>query len=93
MMRGNSVMCAPDRMLRPMASTSSCRAASAIISGVIEELRKRGLDDVVVWAGGIIPEADVPTLKEMGIRAIFGPGSPTSETVEFLRTLKTAVAQ
>ena len=47
----------------------------------------------MVWAGGIIPEADVSTLKEMGIRAIFGPGSPTSETVEFLRTLKTAVAQ
>jgi methylmalonyl-CoA mutase, C-terminal domain len=52
---------------------------------IIDELRKRGLHDVTVWAGGIIPAADAPKLREMGIRAIFGPGSPTSETVEFLR--------
>src|ERR1700716_111161 len=58
---------------------------------IIEELRKRGLDDVVVWAGGIIPETDVPKLRELGTRAGFGPGSPTSETVEFLRSLETAV--
>src|SRR6202022_638942 len=56
---------------------------------IIEELRKRGLDDVVVWAGGIIPESDVAKLREIGVRAIFGPGSPTSETVEFLRNLET----
>jgi methylmalonyl-CoA mutase C-terminal domain/subunit len=55
------------------------------------ELRKRGLDDVVVWAGGIIPEADVPKLREIGIHAIFGPVSPSSETIDFLRTLETAV--
>ena len=54
---------------------------------VLDELRKRGMDDVVVWAGGIIPETDVPKLKELGIRAIFGPGSPTWQTVEFLRGL------
>jgi methylmalonyl-CoA mutase, C-terminal domain len=60
---------------------------------ILEELRKRGLDDVVVWAGGIIPETDVPGLREMGIRAVFGPGSPTSETIEFLRNLKTAAAR
>src|ERR671933_247901 len=58
---------------------------------IMDELRKRGMDDVIVWAGGIIPEADVPSLKEIGIRAIFGPGSPTTETIEFLRNLKTAV--
>ena len=61
---------------------------------IMDELRKRGLDDVVVWAGGIIPEADVPRLKEIGIRAIFGPGSPTGDTIEFLRNLKqTAVGR
>ena len=54
---------------------------------IIDELHKRGLDDVVVWAGGIIPEADIPGLRELGIRAIFGPGSPTTETIEFLRSL------
>ena len=40
---------------------------------IMDELRKRGMDDVIVWAGGIIPQADVPSLKEIGIRAIFGP--------------------
>src|SRR5215467_2972628 len=54
---------------------------------IMDELRKRGLDDVVVWAGGIIPESDVPGLREMGIRAIFGPGSPTADTINFLRSL------
>jgi methylmalonyl-CoA mutase, C-terminal domain len=52
---------------------------------IMDELRKRGLDDVLVWAGGIIPEPDVPRLKEIGIQAVFGPGSPTTETIEFLR--------
>ena len=52
---------------------------------IMEELRKRGLDDVIVWAGGIIPEADMPRLRALGIQAVFGPGSPTSETIEFLR--------
>jgi methylmalonyl-CoA mutase, C-terminal domain len=54
---------------------------------ILDELRKRGLDDVAVWAGGIIPAADVQQLREMGIRAIFGPGSPTSETIQFLRQM------
>jgi methylmalonyl-CoA mutase C-terminal domain/subunit len=58
---------------------------------VIDELHKRGLDDVVLWAGGIIPEADIPSLKAMGIQAIFGPGSPTSQTIDFLRALPAAV--
>ena len=55
---------------------------------VFEELRKRGLDDLVVWAGGIIPPADIAVLKTMGVRAVFGPGSPTTETIEFLRGLQ-----
>jgi len=54
---------------------------------ILEELRKRGLEDAVVWAGGIIPEADMPALRDMGIRAIFGPGSPTSATIDFLRQI------
>ena len=54
---------------------------------IMDELRKRGLDEVVVWAGGIIPDVDVPRLRELGIQAIFGPGSPTTQTIEFLRSL------
>src|ERR1051326_7479079 len=56
---------------------------------ILDELRKRGLDDVAIWASGIIPATDVPRLREMGIRAVFGPGSPTAETIEFLRQLDT----
>lgn len=42
---------------------------------VVEELRSRGLDDVLVFGGGIIPDADVVALKEQGIAEIFQPGS------------------
>jgi methylmalonyl-CoA mutase C-terminal domain/subunit len=59
---------------------------------ILDELRKRGMQDVVVWAGGIIPQSDIDALRGMGIQAIFGPGSPTSATIEFLRSLPTAVA-
>jgi methylmalonyl-CoA mutase C-terminal domain/subunit len=52
---------------------------------IMAELKAREMDDVLVWAGGIIPEEDVATLNAMGVRAVFGPGSPTTETVEFLR--------
>ena len=52
---------------------------------IMEELRKRGLDDVLVWAGGIIPAEDVPACKAMGIAEVFGPGTSTRETIEFLR--------
>jgi methylmalonyl-CoA mutase C-terminal domain/subunit len=55
---------------------------------VLDELRNRGLGDVVVWAGGIIPETDVPALRAMGIRAVFGPGSPTTATIAFLQELE-----
>lgn len=51
---------------------------------VMEALRQRGLDDVIVWAGGIIPDEDLPAVKAMGIQAVFRPGSSTQETVDFL---------
>jgi methylmalonyl-CoA mutase, C-terminal domain len=55
---------------------------------IIEELRARGVDDVVIWAGGIIPEEDVEPLKALGVRAVFGPGSPTTATIELLKSLE-----
>ncbi|MFN8522144.1 MAG: cobalamin B12-binding domain-containing protein [Chloroflexota bacterium] len=59
-----------------------------LVPRVLAELRARGLDDVALWVGGIIPDEDVPALREMGVRAVFGPGSPTSATVEFLHSLE-----
>jgi methylmalonyl-CoA mutase C-terminal domain/subunit len=49
------------------------------------ELRQRGLDDVLVIAGGTIPEEDIPLVKEMGVAEVFGPGTSLSRVVEFLR--------
>ena len=46
---------------------------------VLEELRTRGVDDVLLFAGGIIPEVDVPQVKEMGFAAVFGPGTDTKD--------------
>jgi methylmalonyl-CoA mutase C-terminal domain/subunit len=52
---------------------------------VIDELKKRGLGDVLLFAGGIIPDSDIEALRQMGFRGIFRPGTPTSEIVEFIR--------
>jgi methylmalonyl-CoA mutase, C-terminal domain len=52
---------------------------------IVEELRKRGIDDVLLFAGGIVPERDVPVLKDLGFRAIFGPGTSTGAIVDFVR--------
>lgn len=52
---------------------------------VVEGLRKRGRDDVLVIAGGIIPEDDIPTLQQAGIKAVFGPGTPTSDFIDFIQ--------
>ena len=48
-------------------------------------LRERGLDDVLVVAGGIIPDEDVPALREAGVAAVFGPGTTIGETAAFIR--------
>jgi methylmalonyl-CoA mutase C-terminal domain/subunit len=60
-------------------------AHMALFPKVMELLREYGMDDVLIVAGGIIPDEDVPALNEMGIRGIFGPGTPTDQIVEFIR--------
>jgi len=52
---------------------------------IMQLLKKKGMADVVVFAGGIIPQEDIPALKKIGIREVFGPGTPTSILVEYLR--------
>lgn len=52
---------------------------------VVQLLRERGAEDVVLFAGGIIPKEDVLLLQEKGIEEIFTPGTPTSRIVEWLR--------
>jgi methylmalonyl-CoA mutase C-terminal domain/subunit len=56
-----------------------------LVPRVCSLLREKGMDDVLVTAGGIIPDEDVPTLKDAGVSAVFGPGTTITEVAEFLR--------
>jgi methylmalonyl-CoA mutase C-terminal domain/subunit len=60
-------------------------AHMTLIPAVVEELKKKGAEDIMVFGGGIIPEEDITELKRLGVAAIFPPGSPLQEIVDFLR--------
>jgi methylmalonyl-CoA mutase C-terminal domain/subunit len=49
-------------------------------------LAENGMDDVLVTGGGIIPAEDIDALREMGIGQLFGPGTPTADAVEYIRS-------
>jgi len=51
---------------------------------ITELMKQKGLDDVLVFAGGIIPKEDVPGLKKIGIAEVFGPGTRTDTLVKFV---------
>jgi methylmalonyl-CoA mutase C-terminal domain/subunit len=59
-------------------------AHNHIAPRVMELIRERGLDDVLVLIGGIIPDVDIPKLKEAGVKGIFLPGTPMQEIVDFI---------
>jgi len=52
---------------------------------VVDLLAERGADDVVIFGGGIIPEADIPELTSMGVAKIFTPGATTQSIVDWVR--------
>ena len=52
---------------------------------VMELLREKGVEDVLVLGGGIIPDEDIPALKEAGIAEIFGPGTTTEDIVRYIK--------
>lgn len=60
-------------------------AHNAIVPRVTELLRSNKMDDVLLMLGGTIPEQDVAALKKAGVAAIFGPGTPMEQIVEFIR--------
>jgi methylmalonyl-CoA mutase C-terminal domain/subunit len=53
---------------------------------ITEGLKKKGREDVVVIAGGIIPEDDIPALQQTGVKAIFGPGTSTADIIKFIQS-------
>jgi methylmalonyl-CoA mutase C-terminal domain/subunit len=67
--------------------------AMSILSGahdylfpkVMELLKEKGVDDILVLGGGIIPDEDIPELKKAGIAEIFGPGTTTEEIITYIR--------
>jgi methylmalonyl-CoA mutase C-terminal domain/subunit len=65
-------------------------AHNTLFPKVIAELKARGLDDVLVIGGGVIPDKDIPGLKAAGVAEIFTPGTPTAAAVEFVRNHVTA---
>jgi methylmalonyl-CoA mutase, C-terminal domain len=60
-------------------------AHNAILPRVMDLLRQNKMDDVLVVIGGIIPDQDIPGLKQAGVAGIFLPGTPMNEIVEFIR--------
>ena len=52
---------------------------------VVELAREQGLDDVIIFGGGIVPNEDIPRLKELGVSEVFTPGARMEEIIEFIR--------
>lgn len=52
---------------------------------VIQILRERQAEDIMVFGGGVIPEKDIPALKDAGIAAIFTPGTTTTEVIDYIK--------
>ncbi|HEV2704901.1 MAG TPA: cobalamin B12-binding domain-containing protein [Pyrinomonadaceae bacterium] len=61
-------------------------AHNTLCPRIIQLLRERGMDDVLVLVGGIVPQEDISKLKEQGVSEVFLPGTSTEDIVNFLRT-------
>jgi methylmalonyl-CoA mutase C-terminal domain/subunit len=67
--------------------------AMSILSGahghlfpkVVNLVREKGMTDVLIIGGGVIPDSDIPALKEAGIAEVFTPGTPTTDVVKFIK--------
>lgn len=64
-------------------------AHNELFPRVVDLLRKEGAGDIIVFGGGIIPDFDIPGLHEAGVRAVFPPGTPIAEVVEFIESCLT----
>ena len=60
-------------------------AHMTLVPRVVSLLKDQGAEDVVVTVGGTIPADDIPELKELGVAAVFTPGSPTQDIIDFIR--------
>ena len=60
-------------------------AHMTLVPKIVDLLRENEADDILVFVGGTIPKADIPRLKEIGVGAVFTPGTPTKKAVEYVR--------
>lgn len=60
-------------------------AHNTLFPKVVELLKEKGMEKVLVLGGGVIPDADIPGLKAAGVSEVFTPGTPTAKIVEFIR--------
>jgi methylmalonyl-CoA mutase C-terminal domain/subunit len=83
----------PEQIVAAAVQEDADVVALSVLSGahnylfprVTALLKEKGIDDVLVLGGGIIPDEDVPALKQAGIAAIFGPGTDTREISNYIR--------
>ncbi len=84
----------PEQVVEAVVQEDADALGLSLLSGahmtlfprVVELLKERDLSDVLLFGGGIIPDGDIPKLKEMGVAAIFTPGAaPLSEITDWLR--------
>lgn len=68
-----------------VALSSLSGAHLHLFQPVVEGLRQQNAGDVLVLGGGVIPDEDIPELKSAGIIEIFGPGTPTTQVIDFIK--------
>lgn len=84
----------PEQIVSAAAQEDADVIGLSILSGahnhicpeVTRRLKEQGLDDVLVVAGGIIPDADVPSLHQAGVKGVFKPGTPMQDIIDFIGT-------
>ena len=83
----------PEQIVETVVQEDADAVGLSVLSGahmtlfarLAELLREREIDDVVVFGGGIIPDADLPELAELGVARVFTPGATTEEIVSWVR--------
>lgn len=83
----------PEQIVEAALSEDVNVVALSLLSGahntlfpkIVGMLKAKGMDDVLVVGGGVIPDADIPFLKENGVAEVFTPGTPTTSIIEFIK--------
>ena len=84
----------PEQIVEAALSEDVNVVALSLLSGahntlfpkIVGMLKAKGMDDVLVVGGGVIPDADIPFLKENGVAEVFTPGTPTTSIIEFIKS-------